>query len=161
RTRRLAGETRQRIAAARGQPDESDLYTRSRALDALAGQRDVETDVVIRDGSAGGAWDGAPGTLDVELWNRVRREYVRNMLDSDYVLCVRGAGTWSYRFTEALSLGRIPVFVDTDCVLPYDFLLDWREHVVWVDREDIPRIGERIAEFHERLGDAEFEDRQR
>ena len=161
RTRRLAGETRQRIAAARGRPDESDLYTRSRALDALAGQRDVETDVVIRDGSAGGAWDGAPGTLDVELWNRVRREFVRNMLDSDYVLCVRGAGNWSYRFTEALSLGRIPVFVDTDCVLPYDFLLDWREHVVWVDREDIPRIGERIAEFHERLGDAEFEDRQR
>jgi len=160
-TRRLAGQTRQRIAAARGQPDEADLYARASAIDALKGQRHVETDIVIRSGSAGGAWDGPPGTLDVELWNRVRREYVRSMLDADYVLCVRGAGNWSYRFTEALSLGRIPVVVDTDCVLPYDFLLDWRDHIVWVDRDDIPRIGEVVADLHESLTDGEFVDRQR
>jgi hypothetical protein len=72
------------------------------------------------------------------------------------VLCVRGVGNWSFRLYETLSLGRIPVFVDTHGVLPYDFLLEWRDYMVWIDRDEIGRIGERVAEFNERLSDADF-----
>jgi len=86
----------------------------------------------------------------------VRREYVQNIVESDYVVCTRGAGNFSYRLYETLSCGRIPVFVDTDCVLPYDFLVDWREHCVWVEEDDLPQIGERVLEFHEGLGEKEF-----
>lgn len=158
RSRRFAGEARQALDARRGRVVESDLYARARAIDALESQRDVEVDIVTREGTAAGAWDG---DFDPDFWERVRREYVDNMLASDYALCVRGAGNWSYRLTEALSLGRIPVVISTDCVLPYDFMLNWRDYVVWIERGDISNIGERVAEFHERLTDAEFVELQR
>ena len=77
------------------------------------------------------------------------------------VLCARGAGNFSYRLYETLSCGRIPVFVDTDCVLPYDFLVDWREHCIWIDEGEIDRAGERVAEFHEGLTEKAFADLQR
>ena len=77
-----------------------------------------------------------------------RGEFVANLLDCDYALCVRGMGNFSYRFYEALCCGRIPVIVDTDGVLPFDEEIDWRAYAVWVRPEDIEHIGERIAEFH-------------
>lgn len=89
-----------------------------------------------------------------------RREFVRNLRESDYGLCVRGSGNFSFRFYETLCMGRIPVFVDTDCVLPLDFDIEWRDYCVWVEADDVGRIGDRILEFHESLGEAEFEERQ-
>jgi hypothetical protein len=83
------------------------------------------------------------------------------MIASDYVLCARGTGNYSYRLYEALSLGRIPVFVDTDCVLPYDFAIDWPSYGVWIDRRSVKHIGERVAEFHAGLSDEGFMELQR
>src|SRR5688572_26593017 len=54
---------------------------------------------------AAGAWDPVAGA-------RVRTEYVRNLVDSDYVVCVRGGGNFSLRLYEALCCGRIPVVID-------------------------------------------------
>ena len=48
-----------------------------------------------------------------------RLEFVNNILGSDYTVCMRGGGNFSVRFYETLSLGRIPVFIDTDCLLPW------------------------------------------
>jgi Exostosin family len=129
------------------------------ALDALERAPGVETNFVRRDHFLGGARRG--GALDLELLVSARREYVQNMVESDYVVCVRGAGNFSYRLYETLSCGRIPVFVDTDCVLPFDFAVDWRDHCVWVDESEIDSIAEIVAGFHERLGDAEFAELQR
>ena len=145
---RLAVGTRRRGAAP--------ANVRVRAVEALERDPHVETNFVIRDEFWGGALQGGAAAL-----RRVRLEYVDNMVDSDYVLCARGGGNFSYRLYEALSCGRIPVFVDTDCVLPLDFAVPWREHCVWVDESELDRIGERVAEFHERLSDAEFEELQR
>ncbi len=76
------------------------------------------------------------------MWN-VRQEYVHSMMESDYILCARGAGNFSRRLYEALSCGRIPVFVDTDCVLPYQSEINWKEYFVCG-----LRVGEKVAEFH-------------
>ena len=83
------------------------------------------------------------------------------MVGSDYVLCIRGAGNFSYRLYETLSCGRIPVFVDTDCVLPYERWIDWPSLGVWLPEKDLPRIAERVAAFHELLSPTEFRERQR
>ena len=88
-------------------------------------------------------------------------EYVRNLHETDYTVCMRGWGNYSIRFPETLSMGRIPIFVDTDCVLPYDFKIDWKKYCVWVDQNDIDRIGEIVAEFHAQLSPSEFTDLQR
>ena len=89
-----------------------------------------------------------------------RLAFVNNILNSDYTLCVRGGGNFSVRFYETLSLGRIPIFVDTDYVLPYDHIIDYRDYVVLVDQSEIPFIAEKVADFHHSMSDAEFVERQ-
>mgnify|MGYP002777057409 FL=1 len=93
---------------------------------------------------------------DFAFQQRMRMEYVQNMVDSDYVFCCRGSGNYSFRFYETLSCGRIPVFVDTDCVLPYDFAVNWKNYCVWVKETELHKIDEKIAEFHERISPQEF-----
>jgi hypothetical protein len=137
----------------------SDSSIRAAILGVLDREPAVETNFVRRSRFLGGALSG--GIVDPEMMWRAREEYVRNMVDNDYVLCARGAGNFSYRLYETLSCGRIPIFVDTDCVLPYDFRVDWRDYCVWIDEAEIDRAGERVADFHERLTEREFADLQR
>jgi hypothetical protein len=112
----------------------------------------------VRRNFLGGAINA--GNVDARAMQKVRREYVENMVESDYILCARGAGNFSYRLYETLSCGRIPVFIDTDCVLPYEFAIDWRDYVVWVDERDVDNVAERVVEFHERLSEQEFRELQ-
>jgi hypothetical protein len=85
---------------------------------------------------------------DYEREKRVYCEFVDNLLGSDYTLCVRGAGNFSYRFYETLAGGRVPLFINTDCVLPLDDKIDWRKHVAWVELSDLKNVGKRLKEFH-------------
>lgn len=135
-------------------------YLRWQALQALSRDRNVETNFLIRRTFWGGAVR-EDGRLDMALALPARLEFVQNMLDSDYVLCVRGRGNFSYRLYETLSLGRIPVFVDTDCVLPYDRWIDWKQYVVWVDQSDIDHVAKDVAAFHASLSPSTFQELQR
>jgi hypothetical protein len=157
--RHAVGNARRAAAIRAGRPLGDDIFVRRRALDVLSAQDGVGTNIVLRDEQTGLA--AFFPHYDPDLWSRLRAEYVANMLDSDYVLCTRGNGNYSYRLTEALSLGRIPVFVDTDCVLPYDFTIDWPGHGLWLGRRDVPSIAARILDFHARLTPDEFADLQR
>jgi hypothetical protein len=85
-----------------------------------------------------------------------RQEFVQNMKASDYVVCCRGTANFSNRLFETLCCGRIPILIDTDCALPYDFIIDWKKYCVWVDEKEISRIGEKVAEFHQNLSPQEF-----
>lgn len=97
---------------------------------------------------------------DLCFRRRMRIEYVQNMVDSDYIFCCRGSGNYSFRFYETLCCGRIPVFIDTNCVLPYDFEVDWKKYCVWIEEDNLHQIDEKIAEFHEKLSPQEFTDLQ-
>src|SRR5919108_319285 len=132
---------------------------RAEALRRLATSNRVATNFLVRRSFLGGAIKA--GNVDAKTMQQVRREYVENMVESDYVLCARGAGNFSYRLYETLSCGRIPVFVDTDCVLPYEWVIDWRAHCVWVDAGELGQIGPRVLEFHESLSDDDFVELQR
>lgn len=89
-----------------------------------------------------------------------RREYFLNMLESDYALVTRGAGNFSYRLYEVMSCGRIPVIIDTDCVFPFDHIIDWKKYCVWVDSAEVDRIADKVSEFHENISSKEFEEMQ-
>jgi hypothetical protein len=158
RARRLVGQAKSKAQELKGKPSSRDVFVRARAVRALQDQAEVETNFVIRETGGGGALYPA---LKRPLWEQVRREYVANIADGDYVLCARGAGNWSWRLYETLSMGRIPVLVDTDCLLPYDFLVEWRDFCVWVDRSEIDSIGEKVATFHDRLSPTDFVELQR
>lgn len=73
------------------------------------------------------------GAINEQDQAKHQQEYIENMITSDYMLCVRGAGNFSYRLYETLACGRIPVFINTDCVLPYDFIIDWKKYCVWLE----------------------------
>ncbi len=87
-------------------------------------------------------------------------EFYENIRDSDYIVCVRGAGNFSIRFYETLALGRIPVLINTDCVLPFDEDIDWKKHVVWVEYKDRHKVAEKVVDFHRRLSETDFIDLQ-
>lgn len=124
-------------------------YLRAKALRLLQENPYIETNFILRDRFYGGAKDNLTR-------QQLRLEYVHNMVGSDYILCVRGVGNFSYRLYETLCSGRIPVFVNTDCVLPYDFLIQWKKYCVWVEEHEVDKIAERVVEFHERLSPSDF-----
>jgi hypothetical protein len=132
---------------------------RGAALRSLERCDRVRTHFLIRREFWGGA--SKAGALDPELARRAREEYVQNLFDGDYGLCARGGGNFSYRLYETLCCGRIPLFIDTDCVLPWDGFVDWGEHCVWVDESQAGEAGAILADFHARISPDDFAERQR
>lgn len=125
---------------------------RMRILEHLMAYKSIETIVIPRNGYCA----NIDRQWDLAGLRRIRQEYFQSIFDSDYVLCVRGKGNYSYRFYETLAAGRIPVFVNTDSPLPLSDIIDWKNHCVWVEHEDIMNIGEIILTFHESLSESDF-----
>ena len=87
-------------------------------------------------------------------------EFYNNLKVSDYVVCVRGAGNFSVRFYETLAMGRIPVFINTDCALPFDNEIDWKKQVVWVEYKDRHQVAQKVNQFHKVISKQDFIDLQ-
>ena len=127
---------------------------RARVLRLLSKSNSIETNFVVRDKYRAGLKANSQNGDAV-------REFFQNIYDSDYVVCLRGYGNWSVRLYETLASGRIPIFVDTDCVLPFDFAVDWKKYCVWIDKKDVSRIARIVAAFHARLLPRDFLELQR
>jgi len=125
---------------------------REDALKNILKSKLVEPNIVLREQSW---WSDDPERKKIR-----RREYVQNIVDSDYTLAVRGVGNFSWRFYETLSTGRIPVFVNTDCVLPFEDHIDWKQYCMWVEQHEIAHIDEKIADFHNDISHDHFTDLQ-
>tara|TARA_A100000171_G_scaffold52970_1_gene74753 strand:- start:3164 stop:4228 length:1065 start_codon:yes stop_codon:yes gene_type:complete len=131
----------------------SSTYVRAALLKRLEGSTAVVTNFIYRKKYRAGA-------TQPEVRKRTTFQFYENMKDSDYVLCVRGAGNFSVRFYETLAMGRIPVFIDTNCLLPLSHIIDWKKHVVWVEYQDRNHVAEKINEFHSRLTSETFKQLQ-
>lgn len=127
---------------------------RTKALELLVKDKRVEANFKIRDQFRAGA-------KTAEEQRQKSLEFFTNMLESDYVLCARGVGNFSKRFYETLAMGRIPVFINTDCVLPFDNIIDWKKVCVWIEEQDIDRIAEKLCEFHASISNEDFKELQR
>jgi len=128
-------------------------YHRAKLLHLLEESRKVTTNFVYREHYRAGA-------ITEAARNQTTREYYDNIRNSDYVVCVRGGGNFSVRLFETLMMGRIPVFVNTDCLLPFPELISWKNHTVWVEWKDRHRIAEVVAEFHHSITDSDFSNLQ-
>lgn len=128
-------------------------YERWHLLQTLANATDLNCNFIFRKHYRG----GAKNTSEQE---RTTKEYYDNLLQSDYVLCVRGAGNFSVRLYETLLMGKIPIFVNTDCLLPLADEVDWKQHVVWVEWEERHLIVEKVLFFHESLNSESFKNIQ-
>lgn len=75
-----------------------------------------------------------------------RKTFYSNLLSSSFTFCIRGNGNFSYRFYEALSFGRIPIFINTDCVIPFSNTIDWSKHIISVNEDQIDLLPNLIKE---------------
>lgn len=124
-------------------------YERAKLLQYLEQSNQVKTNFIYRENYRGGA-------ITEEQRTATTLEYYNNILASDYVLCIRGAGNFSVRFYETLMMGKIPVFVNTDCLLPFEDKINWKKHVVWLEWKDRKNIAQIVADFHANLSADEF-----
>jgi hypothetical protein len=74
-------------------------------------------------------WGGNPhdAGLKADFWE--------NMQQNQFALAPRGAGNFSMRFYQALSVGRIPVLINTDMALPFSDLIPWKDFIVFEANE--------------------------
>ena len=111
----------------------------------------VDTNFNIRDSFA-------VGTVGGNLNARI--EYINNIINSDYTFCYRGAANYSLRFYESLCLGRIPLFINTDCMLPFEDRVHWKDVCLWVEEHNLKYIGDAVLDFHHSITSGEFIERQ-
>jgi hypothetical protein len=91
----------------------------------------------------------------------VRQEFVNNILSSDYCLDVRGDANASCRFYEILSLGRIPLFIDTERVMPLEDRINYDEFCLRVSWRDVPRLGQIVKDFNDAISGEDFQKMQK
>jgi hypothetical protein len=113
---------------------------RGKAVRLLLREKTIKTIFLIRSGF----W-----ASELKDKYQARKDYANNMLSAEYTLIIRGAGNFSYRLYEAMSCGRIPVFINTDCALPFSEFIDWKKHTVWIEESQIGSISGVLRQFHE------------
>ena len=123
---------------------------RQRTMQAVRKANNLQSQLVERDG---GFFNNSP-----EIKARYRLEYIKNIQDNAYQLCVRGDENCSYRFYEVMSAGRIPVIIDTSMRLPNLSRMNWEDFCVIIPFHKIDEIGERITAFHNGISSADFDE---
>lgn len=127
---------------------------RERALAVLRRSAKVRLNALERSSFSANA-----KTAEKEL-PTLRKEMVETLLVSDYCLDVRGDANNSTRLWEILSLGRIPVILDTERNLPFREAVEYSSFSLIVDFKDIERLDEIIAQFHSSITAEAFETMQ-
>jgi Exostosin family len=135
------------LRLAEPQPVYPPALLRARAMRKLAGSPRVQTQFIARARYRGGATDATRRA-------QTTQEFYQNIAETDYTLCVRGGGNFSKRFYETLAMGRIPVLIDTDCLLPFEPGLAWDGFVVRVPANDLASLPRRVADHFAAVGTA-------
>lgn len=96
----------------------------------------VDDNFLIQSSDDYNHWDSNVTTL---LSKRDKQEsYVKNVKESLFYLCPRGAGHGSIRLFEVMELGISPVIISDNWILPEG--PDWKEFAVFIKEKDISKI---------------------
>lgn len=108
----------------------------------------LKTDFILRKAT----YFGSSFTQDKQ---QARDDYIKNMENNIFIFNYRGYGNYSYRYYETLMMGRIPILVNTNCVIPYfDETIKDGISVIIVDESDFLKdeniLKEKIEEFYKK-----------
>ena len=109
-------------------------------MDILSHSPLVQTNFVLRGGYKTGS----------------QNEFVKNIKENDFTLCPKGDGNYSARFYETLSLGCLPVLIDTECVLPLEDEINYNEFVVRVPHAELQNLPDLALKFYDSLTTEQF-----
>ncbi len=101
------------------------LGNRLTTIKVLELNPNIVTDFILRETF----WGGKPHD------EKLKNEYIFNLINSHFTICNRGRGNFAIRFYQALSLGRIPVLIDTDMVFPFEENINWDEVIIKANNE--------------------------
>ena len=127
----------------------STSFLRASVLKNLEKSPKVKTNFIYRK-------DYRAGVKSDKSTHKTTLEFYGNLMDSDYIVCLRGAGNFSIRFYETLAMGRIPIFINTDCGLPLEKNIAWKDHVVWVEYDEREQVAQKVSDFHKALSEKSF-----
>jgi hypothetical protein len=115
-----------------------DHQVRQGSLYVLEADKRIKTDYIIRQHF----W--ARGVPKPQAVN----EHYRNIESNLFTLCTRGSGNFSMRLNEVMSMGRIPIQIDTDMVFPFESEIDWEKHCVMVPGKNWQEAGHYVMQFY-------------
>lgn len=69
-------------------------------------------------------WGGKPND------QKLISDFEQNIKSSHFIICSRGKGNFSMRFYQTLSMGRIPLLLDTKTILPFDKYIDYHDFCI-------------------------------
>jgi len=132
------------------------LYLRMEMINILKKSAEINTNFVIRK-----KFSGHTKNIQKKTVKETRDEYVCNILESDITLAPRGEGNGSMRFYEVLSLGRIPLLIDTGNKLPLEELVPYERFVITVPYKERKNVVRYINNFFAGMSDEEYYKRQK
>lgn len=135
-------------------PGRQGVYFRRRALAALRADSRITLNAIVRK-----RYSAHRHTVEVPP-EQAREEYIRSIQGAHFTLAPRGDGNYSLRFYETLTLGRIPVVIDTDMSLPLQEQIAYDAFTVRVPWQDVGRIGDYVTRFFESHTDEQFKEAQ-
>lgn len=127
------------------------IYFRSRVMDAFRKAKETVNNFIIR-----GSFSGRTDSVEIDP-KRARVEFVGNIQENDFSLCVKGDGNHSVRFFEVLSLGRVPLLIDTDVVLPLEKTINYKSFCVSLSYKEMSEAPKFLASFYDSLIDESFQ----
>lgn len=65
-----------------------------------------------------------------------RLAFFNNLNKNLYGLCVRGGGNFSFRLGEVFMMGRIPILIDTECILPFENEISYDKNTIRITKEN-------------------------
>jgi hypothetical protein len=89
-------------------------------LNELYNNSYIQTNFIIRDQF----WGGNPH------FPPLIKEFQENIINNHFTVCNRGAGNFSMRFYQVLSIGRIPILIDTDMIFPFEKEIPWDNIII-------------------------------
>lgn len=88
----------------------------------------------------------------------LRTSYLESMQTSRIALCPNDNphGAIRYRLYEAMSMGRVNLFVGDECVLPLSDRIDWQNCIVQISNRDADKAGEFLERWLSEHSDTEI-----
>lgn len=126
------------------------IYFRREAILAIQKSSLVDSKIIVRN-----SFSGHRGTISLPS-EVARKEYIQNIKESDFALAPKGDANYSVRFFEALSLGRVPLLIDTECCLPLMEVIDYPSFILSVPYQKINQVANITADFYTKLTTEEF-----
>lgn len=98
----------------------NNLGKRLSTIEAIKKSSKITSNFILRNEF----WGGKPHDTNL------KEEFKQNILDSHFNISNRGRGNFSMRFYQVMSLGRIPVLINSDMIFPFENEINWDDLII-------------------------------